>query len=148
MGGINGMNSELQRVLKHELTHSFVNSLAAGRCPTWLNEGLAQAMEPRSSSQYAPQLAQLFQQKKEIPLGILEHSFTRFSALQAEVAYAESLSAVDYLRDRYGLGEIVRMMRNIGSGEPVEEALKRSTGQDYDGFQQRIGEYLQASGKW
>lgn len=148
MGGVSGMNSELQRVLKHELTHSFVNSLGSGRCPTWLNEGLAQAMEPRSSGQYGPQLAQLFQQKKEIPFEILEHSFTRFSAVQAEVAYAESLSAVDYLRDRYGMGEIVRMMRNIGSGEPVEEALKRSTGQDYDGFQQRVGEYLSGSGKW
>lgn len=146
MGGVGAMNSELQRVLKHELTHSFVNSLGGGRCPTWLNEGLAQAMEPRSSGQYGPQLAQLFQQKKEIPFEILEHSFTRFSALQAEVAYAESLSAVDYLRDRYGMGEIVRMMRNIGSGETVEEALKRSTGQDYDGFQQRVGEYLAGSG--
>ena len=148
MGGVSSVNPELQRVLKHELTHSFVNSLASGRCPTWLNEGLAQAMEPRSSRQFAPQLAPLFQQKKEIPFEFLEHSFTRFSALQAEVAYAESLSAVDYLRDRYGMGEIVRMMRNIGSGEPTQEALKRSTGQDYDGFQQRVGEYLQGSGQW
>ena len=148
MGGVSSVNPELQRVLKHELTHSFVNSLASGRCPTWLNEGLAQAMEPRSSRQFAPQLASLFQQKKESPFEFLEHSFTRFSALQAEIAYAESLSAVDYLRDRYGMGEIVRMMRNIGSGEPTQEALKRSTGQDYDGFQQRVGEYLQGSGQW
>ena len=146
MGGITAMNPELQRVLKHELTHSFLNSLASGRCPVWLNEGLAQLMEPRSSSYYAQQLAPLFLQRKEIPLPILEHSFTRFSALQAEVAYAESLSAVEFLRDRYGMGEMVRMLQSIGSGVEPEEALKHSTGLDYSGLEQRIGEHLAKAG--
>ncbi len=136
------MNPELGRVLKHELTHSFLNSLAGGRCPTWLNEGLAQLMEPRSSSMYAQQLAQLFQQHKAIPLAALEHSFAGFSSVQAEVAYAESLSAVEYLRDRYGMGEILRMLQNIGSGTGAEEALRHSTGLDYSVLQQRIGEHL------
>jgi tetratricopeptide (TPR) repeat protein len=142
IGGVSAMNSELGRVLKHELTHSFLNSLAGGRCPTWLNEGLAQLMEPRSSSMYASQLVQLFQQRKAIPLAVLEHSFAGFSSLQAEVAYAESLSAVEYLRDRYGMAEILRMLQNIGSGMGVEEALRHSTGLDYSVLQQRIGEHL------
>jgi len=148
VGGLTAMNPELQRVLKHELTHSFVNSLSAGRCPAWMNEGLAQAMEPRSWREFGPQLAQLFRQNKEIPYQFLEHSFTRFSPVQAEVAYAESLSAVDYLRERYGLGEVVRMLRSMGSGVEPEDALKHSTGQDYAVFQARVGEYLEGSGKW
>src|SRR5437660_4343808 len=49
IGGLSVINPEVERVLKHELTHSFVASLGAGRCPTWLNEGLAQIMESRSS---------------------------------------------------------------------------------------------------
>ena len=43
---VNGMSSvtpELSRVLKHELAHSFINQLSGGRCPQWLNEGIAQA---------------------------------------------------------------------------------------------------------
>ena len=35
----------LARVLKHELTHSFVYSIAQGHCPHWFNEGLAQLEE-------------------------------------------------------------------------------------------------------
>ena len=136
------MNPEVERVLKHELTHSFVASLGSGRCPTWLNEGLAQMMEARSSSGLAVELGQLFHDRKEIPLRALEGSFTRFSSLQAEVAYAESLAAVEYLRHRYGLGEITRMVESIGTGESSEAALRHSTGLDYSDLERRLAEYL------
>jgi tetratricopeptide (TPR) repeat protein len=142
IGGVAAVDPELQRVLKHELTHSFLNSLASGRCPVWLNEGLAQFMEPRSASMYAQQLSPLFLQRKAIPFSILERSFTRFSPLQAQVAYAESLAAVEYLNGRYGMGEIVRMVQSIGSGVEPETALRSSTGVDYSVLGQRIGEYL------
>jgi tetratricopeptide (TPR) repeat protein len=147
MGGVTTLTPEVGRVLKHELTHSFLNSLARGRCPVWLNEGLAQMMEPRSSGIYAQQLASLFQARKEIPLAVLEHPFMRFSALQAEVAYAESLSAVEYLRKQYGMGEILRMAQSIGSGVGAEQALKNSTGMDYSVLEQRMGEYLASAGR-
>jgi Tfp pilus assembly protein PilF len=142
IGGVAAVDPELQRVLKHELTHSFLNSLASGRCPVWLNEGLAQLMEPRSASMYSQQLSPLFQQRKAIPFSILERPFTRFSPLQAEVAYSESLAAVEYLNGRYGMGEIVRMMQSIGSGVEPETALRNSTGMDYAVLGQRIGESL------
>jgi len=142
IGGVTVMNPQLERILKHELTHSFLRSLAGGRCPTWLNEGMAELMEPRSSDIYAKPLAALFQQRKEISFSVLEHPFIRFSDLQAQVAYAESLSGVEYLRNRYGMAEVLRMLRNIGSGVEPELALRQSTGMDYSVFQQRIGEYL------
>jgi len=46
------------------------------------------------------------------------------------------------LRDRYGMGEIVRMVGSIGSGVPTDQALRNSTGMDYSTLQQRVGEYL------
>jgi len=140
--GVTQMNAELARVLKHELTHSFLSSLTGGRCPTWLNEGMAQMMEPRNSSAFAQPLSALFQQRKAISFAVLEHPFIRFSDAQAQVAYAESLSGAEYLRQRYGLGEVVRMLRNIGSGVEPELALRQSTGMDYAAFEQRIGEHL------
>jgi hypothetical protein len=85
-------------------------------------------MEPRCSSSYAAQLAELFKQRRKKPFPVLEHSFTRFSDLQASVAYAESLSAVEYLRDRYGMGEVLRMLHNIGSGAGAEETLATQHG--------------------
>jgi len=37
ISGVSSMTSDLARVLKHELAHSFVNQASNGRCPTWLN---------------------------------------------------------------------------------------------------------------
>ena len=142
LGGVTSTGPELEHVLRHELTHSFVRSMTSSRCPTWLNEGLAQLMEPRNSGMYARVLGSLFQEKKVIPLSALEGSFTRFSDVQAEVAYAESLSAAEYLRDRFGMGEIVRMLQLLGSGSTAEDALHHSTGLDYSGLERKVGEHL------
>jgi hypothetical protein len=142
LGGISAMDAELERNLRHELTHSFVHWLSSGRCPTWLNEGLAQLMEPRSSAMYAHQLGPMFLDRKAIPFSALQGSFTRFNPLQAEIAYAESLSAVEYLRGRYGMNETVRMLQSMGSGVEPETALANSTGMDYSALAQRIGEQM------
>ena len=29
------------------------------------------------------------------------------------------MAAVEYLRERYGMGEVIRMLQNIGSGMPI-----------------------------
>ena len=142
IGGRTAVDSELERNLRHELTHSFVHWISSGKCPTWLNEGLAQMMEPRSASIYAHELGPMLLNRKAIPFSVLQYSFTRFSPLQAEIAYAESLSAAAYLRERYGMSEIVRMMQSIGSGVAPETALTNSTGMDYSVLAQRIGEQM------
>jgi tetratricopeptide (TPR) repeat protein len=142
IGGVTSIPPGLERVLRHELTHSFVHSLGGPRCPMWLQEGLAQLMEPRSASAYAQQLAPLLLARKAVPFSVLEGSFTKFSAFEAQVAYAESLAAVEYLRGRYGTGEIVRMLESIGSGVEPETALRNSTGMDYSVLQERIGQHL------
>jgi tetratricopeptide (TPR) repeat protein len=142
IGGLTAMDSELERNLRHELTHSFVHWLSKGRCPTWLNEGLAQMMEPRSASMYARELGPMFVDHKAIPFTALQSSFTRFNPLQAEFAYAESLAATEYLRERYGIAEILRMLQSVGSGVEAETALTNSTGMDYSALSQRIGEKL------
>jgi hypothetical protein len=49
---------------------------------------------------------------------------------------------VEYLRDRYGLGEISRIVESIGTGESSEQALRNSTGLDYPGLERRLAEYL------
>lgn len=142
IGGISAVDAEVERNLRHELTHSFVHWLSKGHCPTWLNEGLAQLMEPRSAAMYARELGPLFVDRKAIPFSVLQYSFTRFSAMQAEVAYAESLAATEYLRDRYGMFEITRMLQSMASGVEPERALTNSTGMDYDALAQRIGEQM------
>lgn len=139
---LTGVTPQLEAVLKHELTHSFVHSLTHGRCPTWLNEGLAQMEEPRTSSAFAAPLAQLYRDGGQAPLRVLEGSFTRFNPQQAQLAYAESLAATEYLRATYGPYALRRMLDLLSDGEPPEVALTHATQADYKRFESGLGAYL------
>jgi tetratricopeptide (TPR) repeat protein len=131
ISGINSMTSELVRVLKHELTHSFVSQMSANRCPTWLHEGIAQIEEGRSSASYGRPLDQLFAAGHEIPYNVLESSFMSFSAIEATAAYAESLATAEYIRDTYGMSEIARILERLSQGSSTESALRATIHSDY-----------------
>jgi tetratricopeptide (TPR) repeat protein len=142
ISGVQGMTPELARVLKHELTHSFVAQMSGNRCPTWLNEGVAQMEEGRSTSGNGRQLAQLFASGNEIPFNVLEGSFMNFSGPQAVVAYAESLAAAEYIRDAYGMSEITRILEMLSHGSSTEAALRATVHSDYRQLRDEMGRTL------
>ena len=140
--GLESVSSDLARVLKHELAHSFINQLAAGRCPQWLNEGVAQALEPKSVSSRGARLAALYQAEHEIPLNTLEGSFMRLSPAEAMLAYDESLAAVEYIHDTYGISDIRRLLERLGQGSSTETALRSTIHSDYGQLESEVGKYL------
>jgi hypothetical protein len=142
VSGLNSMTRELARVLKHELAHSFINQLSAGRCPPWLHEGIAQLMEPKSLGSDGHPLAQLFKSQRNIPLNVLEGSFLRFSGGEAYLAYAESLAAVSYINDSYGMGDIQRILQRLSEGSSTEAALRATIHSDYGQLESEVGKYL------
>jgi tetratricopeptide (TPR) repeat protein len=139
--GMTSVTPSLARVLRHELTHSFVAQITLGRCPQWLNEGIAQMLEPRNLNAGAT-LAQLFKTEREVPLNSLEGGFATLSDKQAELAYMESLATVIYIRDRYGMSDVLRILDKLGQGESVESALRSTIHCDYRQLQEETGAAL------
>jgi tetratricopeptide (TPR) repeat protein len=142
VSGLHEMTGELARVLRHELTHSFVTEIARGRCPLWLNEGVAQLMERRTVGSAGPLLARLFTNRNEIPLNSLETSFLGLDTNSAAIAYAESLAAVEYINDTYGMSDVRRLLQRIGDGASTEAALRTTFNTGYGQFQEDIATYL------
>jgi tetratricopeptide (TPR) repeat protein len=140
--GLDSVTPDLARILKHELTHSFVNQMALGRCPYWLNEGIAQAMEPKTLGYRGAKLGALFQQDHEIPLNALEGSFASFSPTEALLAYDESLATVQYIQATYGVSDLVRLLDKIGHGDSAESALRSTVHSDYRQLQNEVGSFL------
>src|SRR5579862_1878420 len=139
--GVTSVTPELARVLKHELAHSFISQLSGGRCPQWLNEGIAQAVEPKQVA-HGQFLANLFQAQHEIPLNALEGTFMQFSSMQATVAYEESLAAVQYISDTYGMSDLPRILERLSQGSSTEVALRSTIHSDYGQLETEIGKYL------
>jgi tetratricopeptide (TPR) repeat protein len=142
VGDLSGITPQLESVLRHEIAHSFIHELTRGRCPSWLDEGIAQMAEPRSSSAFAADLEQLFRERKYAPLRYLEGSFHRFSPEQASLSYAESLAATEYLRSAYGMPSVRRMMDLLSEGEEPEAALSHAVQVNYAQFESGLSSYL------
>ena len=140
--GLESMTPGLSRTLMHELTHSFVFELSARRAPGWLQEGLAQMFDGRSSAEGTRTIAGLFAQKKHIPMRALERQFSTLSEERAHLAYAQSLAATNYIRERYGMQDLVSILERIGSGSTPEQAMRAVIGSNYAEFEQELGAYL------
>ncbi len=142
LSGLSSMTPELAHVLKHELAHSFITQLSAGRCPPWLHEGIAQLLEPKSLGGDGHALSQLFKAQREVPINALEGSFQSFSGSQAYVAYAESLAAVSYINDSYGMSDIQRILQRLSQGNSTESALRATIHSDYGQLETDLARYL------
>jgi hypothetical protein len=129
--GVESVTPQLAHVLKHELTHSFIGDLTAHRCPGWLNEGIAQMLEPRALGSRTAQLAQLFRAERELPFNMLERGFSSLDTEEAALAYDESLLAADFLFEHYGMLDIVRVLQRIGAGDSPESSLRSVLHTDY-----------------
>ncbi len=143
--GLTGVNSELSRVLKHELTHSFIQQKTRGRAPTWIQEGVAQWMEGKRSGENAVVLVRIYEEGQAAPLGKLEGSWMGLSADVARYAYAWALANVEYIVETQGMGDVERILDRIAEGASAENAVKEALHDDYGDLMKSTTEYLKKS---
>ncbi|MFZ0963883.1 MAG: tetratricopeptide repeat protein [Terriglobia bacterium] len=141
VSGLTQMTPDLARVLKHELTHSFVRQITLGHCPTWFNEGLAQLEEGATTAGMGSRLAQAVAAGKTPALASLEGSFMGLSPDQAVQAYAMSLAALEYLRDAFGIAEVRRMLKQMPSSD-FSTILQNDLRMDYPTFETEVANYV------
>jgi len=140
--GLSAVTPELARVLKHELTHSFVRQKSAGRAPTWLQEGLAQWMEGKRSGAVAEALLQNYDSKQSQSLSQLESTWMHLPSDAAGYAYAWSLASVEYIVQSGGMTDIERILDRIAAGESTESALRSVLHEDYPDLMEATAQYL------
>ncbi len=143
VSGLTTMTPELASVLKHELTHSFVRLITQGTCPTWFNEGLAQLEQGATTASVGAPLARALASGQIPPLSRLESSFANIPPEQVTLAYAESLAAVEYLRDTQGLGELRRLLRALAGNPNFEDLLGQELRSNYSEFQHDVAQYVE-----
>ena len=87
-------------------------------------------------------MAQLFKADHEIPLNSLETGFQMLSSAQAELAYAESLATVAYIRRPLRHERSLGILDKLGQGASVESALRATIHCDYRQLQEETGAAL------
>lgn len=135
MRGALANSQELDRVLAHEYTHALIHSLALRNVPTWLNEGLATALEK--------DLSQIDGQSVSEPLppgalAALQTSFGRFTGEQAKLAYDASARAARRLLDQAGGFAVANLLRDLGHGVKFDEAFLHRMPWSFESFESTL----------
>jgi hypothetical protein len=140
--GLTGVTPALLALLKHEMAHAFVWARTRGRTPRWLNEGIAQLEEGRTSGPWTGALLDLWKSNGSFGLRALEGSFRGLSGAQVRAAYPVSLAATEMLRETRGPGALTRLLDRLGEGTPLEEAMRETVRTDTTGVESELAEWL------
>jgi tetratricopeptide (TPR) repeat protein len=140
--GLTQLTPELSRVLKHELTHSFVRQKTRANAPTWVQEGLAQWMEGKRSGANAPMLLRVYDAKQAMSLGDLEAPWLRFSSEVVGYAYAWALANVEYIVQAEGMTGVERILDRLAAGSTTEAAVREILHSDYSDLMESTAQYL------
>jgi hypothetical protein len=122
-----GQENFLDEVLPHEIAHLMLwDYLHTPRAvPVWFEEGVAQLQETEQKDKVQDALRPLIVQGKYIPLASLELMTITGEKdnIKVSLFYAQSLSIVVFLIQKYGMDPFHRLCRELRDGMSFELAL-------------------------
>lgn len=143
--GLTSVTPDLAHVLKHELTHAFITQKSDGRAPVWLQEGVAQWMEGKRSTDDASALVSAAEQGSAPSLKSLEASWMSLSGDSAGMAYAWSLAVVESIIQNGGTSDVSRLIDKTATAASAEDAVREALHCDYNDLQQQTIDYLKSN---
>jgi hypothetical protein len=123
-------------VIPHELVHLVFDTAVDNPYhfpPRWLNEGLADYLSQGYDADYRAAVEAAASAGKLIPLEGLTGQFPT-SGDRFYQAYAESVSAVDFLIREHGQDALVGLIRSYAEGRTDDEAFRDAIGMDVAAF--------------
>ncbi len=132
-------SSDVTRIIPHELTHLVFNTATNNpyaRPADWLNEGLATYLTEGNSPFYRGVLGDGEAAGTLQPLEAYTIAFppqTLYDRFM--LAYAESVSAVDFMVRTYGKSALAKLVNSYASGRTDDEAFTSALGVDVAGFE-------------
>jgi hypothetical protein len=126
----------IEELIRHELAHLVFHEAVDNPYqypPRWLNEGLAVYLSRGYSEGDRALVRGAAGGGTIMPLeGLVGNFPTR--ATRSSLAYAESVSAVDFFVQTYGEPRLVDLITSFADGTGVDEAFVSATGDDFAAF--------------
>ena len=134
----------LDGLLPHEISHLILHDfILKERIPMWFDEGVAQLQEPAKKDVAAGIMHTLILKRAYIPFEILAALDIRKETDTGKVQafYAQSLSIVEFLLEKYGSDSFSRLCRYLKDGKDFEKALSSA-------YTNTIGSMKDLEQKW
>lgn len=128
------------RSVRHEFVHAIIHGLSGGKCPGWLDEGLAQWAEGSVNPALYPALERWVKDNGPVPLRLLGGGFTKLPKEMVPAAYAQSLLITTALIERHGFKHLGSYLSSLRKGGESESGLKRFFRMDAEKLLKLVGE--------
>lgn len=137
-------SQDLRRSLRHEYFHAITHALSRGRCPGWLDEGLAQHLEGSPDEKLWSALSQWIRAHDMVPFHRLSRGFTKLPSEMVAPAYAQSLVAARMIRTQFGMHAVRSFLDRLGRGDETDVAFRIAFGIPPTAFHERVRRNLRA----
>ncbi len=142
---------DMEVYIPHELTHVQLYRLTGAQgyanLPVWFREGLAASFEQRPDPAYRLALQQAQLRQDFIPLAEMCKTFGTSAADRMTLAYAQSQSVVNYIRQTYGWTGIRNLIEAYGDGMGCSAGVERALGKDLLALEREWRLWLERSGR-
>jgi tetratricopeptide (TPR) repeat protein len=152
-------NMNWHSVLWHEFCHVVTLHLTENKMPRWLSEGISVYEERRADArcgeQLDPKYREFIMTGKMKPISDMSSAFMAPpSGIYLQFAYYQSSLVVEFIIERYGLDAIKAILRDLGEGKPINDALAAHTTEmaalekDFEAFAKGAAETLGPNSVW
>jgi hypothetical protein len=141
---------DLQQIMAHELTHFILYTVTREKgidLPIWLHEGLAMYEAKQWNWHYRRIMAETALTRSFLPLSSITKGFPPDKRF-ADRAYAQSISLIAYIINKYGADYLNRLIRNLVEGKQTEEAFFNVFGIPLEVFEKNWHMYLRRRYNW
>lgn len=132
----------IKRSVRHEYAHAIIHALSAGKCPGWLDEGIAQWVEGIENPALKPALRDWLEKNPPVSLRLLQGGFTRLKEDMVPAAYAQSLFATTTLINAYGFPTIRQYFDQLQIGTEGDSAFHKSFSLREELFEVALGKKI------
>ncbi|MBN2374007.1 hypothetical protein JXL19_09500 [bacterium] len=141
---------DLRQIMAHELTHFIMHTIRREKdvdLPAWLHEGLAMYEARQWDWRCRTVMAQTSLGRSFIPLLSLAKGFPAEKDL-ADRAYAQSISVITYIINKYGPSALNGIIKNLVDGHTTQEAFENVLGVSIEDFEKQWHVYLRMRYTW
>ena len=121
-----------EAMLWHEFCHVITLQLTRNKMPRWLSEGISVYEERQASPAWGERIGARYREMilgdDLTPVGRLSRAFmSPPSAVHLQFAYYQCSLVVEFIVERFGFEKLVAILRDLGEGTAINDALARAT---------------------
>jgi tetratricopeptide (TPR) repeat protein len=124
-----GVRFNWESMLWHEFCHVVTLQLTRNKMPRWLSEGISVYEERQAHSSWGERWTPAYRERvlsgRMSPVAKLSGAFLNArSPEDLQFAYFQSSLVVEFLMEQYGLENVRELLRDLGEGEWINDALE------------------------